>query len=207
MAGAVGQRTIEAMSVPGQSPFGGVTDEMRDRAVAHLTDLYARNLIGESELDSRLDKVLGARDRVELGRSLQGLARMAPAMLTPRAPGQATPAENVGAGLVNLSGLVTSFVGPAIVRTASKPGSRMWWEAGRALSLQVTFLALGLVLAVLSFVLGLNGLMFIAWAAWAGSTIWSSVRAFNGKPSTGAVEPFLLARPKLPDAGAHRITR
>lgn len=195
------------MSVPGQSPFIGITEEMRDRAIAHLNDLYARNVINEAELDSRLDKALGARDRVELGRSLQGLARMAPAMLTPRAPGQAAPAENVGAGLVNLSGLATSFVGPAIVKAAAKPGSRMWWEAGRALSLQVTFLALGLVLAVLGWVLGISGLTFLAWAAWAGATIWSSVRAFNGKPSTGGFEPYLLARPKLPDAGAPGITR
>ncbi|NHB83732.1 DUF1707 domain-containing protein [Tessaracoccus sp. HDW20] len=96
---------------------------MRDRAIAHLNDLYARNLINESELDRRLDKVLGARDRVELSRSLQGLARMAPVMLTPRAPGQPSPAENVGAGLVNLSGLMTSFVGPPSSRRPASPAA------------------------------------------------------------------------------------
>lgn len=191
---------MDIMSVPGQSPFG-ITEEMRDRAVSHLGDLYARNVIGEAEFNRRLDTVFAARDRVELGRSLQGLARMAPAMLRPTAPGQASPAENVGGGLVALSGLVTSFVGPAIVKAATKPGSRMWWEAGRSLSLQVTFLALGLTLALLSWITGIGGLAFLGWLAWAGGTTWASVRAFNGRSSTGALEPFLLARPTLPSSG------
>lgn len=188
------------MSVPGQHQFG-ITDDMRERAISHLSELYARNAIDESEFNRRLDTVFAARDRIELGRSLQGLARMAPAMLRPVAPGQASPAENVGGGLVALSGLATSFVGPAIVKAATKPGSRMWWEAGRALSLQVSFLALGVALAVLSWITGIGGLAVLGWLAWAGGTIWASVRAFNGRSSTGSLEPFLLARPKLPSSG------
>ncbi|AQP46955.1 hypothetical protein BW730_04885 [Tessaracoccus aquimaris] len=195
------------MSVPGQSPFNGVSDELRDRAVAHLSAMYGNGTINETELDRRLGLALGARDRIELGRSLAGLARMAPAVLTPKTPGGATPVENVGAGLVQLSGLATSFVGPAIVKAATKPGSRLWWEAGRAMSLQLTFLAIGLALTVLGWMFHVEALVFLAWAAWWGSTIWASVRAFNGKRSTGNVEPFLLARPKLPGSTTPGITR
>lgn len=171
---------------------------MRDRAVAHLQAMYANNSINEKELDRRLDLALGARDRVELNRSLAGLARLAPALLTPQAPGQATPAENVGAGLVHLSGLMASFIAPAILKATTRPGSRLWWEAGRAMSLQLTFLVMGLVAAMASWLLGLDFLGFAAWAVWAGGTIWASVRAFNGQKSTGAIEPMLLARPTAP---------
>lgn len=178
----------------------GVTEQMRDRAVAHLQAMYANNSINEKELDRRLDLALGARDRIELNRSMAGLARLAPVLLTPKAPGEATPAENVGAGLVHLSGLMTSFVGPAIVKTTTRPGSRLWWEAGRAMSLQLTFLVIGLVASVAGWLLGLDFLVFAAWAAWAGGTIWASVRAFNGQKSTGSLEPLLLARPATPPA-------
>lgn len=195
------------MSVPGQSPFSGVTDEMRDRAVTHLNHLVSSGALSDADWNRRVDLALGARDRVELGRALSGVARMAPAVLTPRAPGQATPVENVGGGLVNLSGLVSSFVGPAIVKTVTKPGSKIWWEAGRAMSLQLTFVAVALVASVLSWIFGIGQLMFLAWAAWAGATIWASVRAFNGKPSTGAFEPFLIARPQKPDAPTLGINR
>ena len=199
--------TLGCMTVPGQPSFSGITDEMRDRAISHLTDLYAKNLISEAELDRRLDRVLNAQDRAALGRSLQGLARIAPALLTPRAPGEATPAENVGSGLVTLSGLVTSFVGPAIVKASSRPGSRMWWQAARALSLQVTLLTIGIVLAVVSMISGVGSLMFLGWAIWVAATVWSTVRAFNGKSSTGMVEPFLIAKPQLPSAQGTRNTR
>ncbi len=192
------------MSVPGQSPLSGVTDQMRDRAVAHLQAMYANNSINERELDRRLDLALGARDRLELNRSLAGLARLAPVVLTPRAPGQASPVENVGSGLVHLSALVSSFIGPAIVKAATKPGSHLWWEAGRAMSLQLTFLVVGIVASVLSWITGLDFLMFLAWAAWAGSTIWASVRAFNGQKSTGRLEPALIARPQIPRPGITR---
>ncbi|NHB83731.1 hypothetical protein G7085_00800 [Tessaracoccus sp. HDW20] len=66
------------------------------------------------------------------------------------------------------------------------------------MSLQLTFLAIGVALTVVGWITGIGQLAFLAWAAWFGATIWASVRAFNGKPSTGVAEPFLLARPHLP---------
>ncbi|MDO5676648.1 MAG: DUF1707 domain-containing protein [Propionibacteriaceae bacterium] len=178
--------------------FPGVTDQQRDRAVNHLSACYAERSIDEAELDRRLDLALNARDRIELNRSLQGLARIAPAVLTPPRPGQPAPAENVAAGLTQLSGLFTWFVAPAVVKAASKPGSRVWWEASRALSLQLTAGAVAVAAFVLALVLGWDALLFFGWLAWFGGTIWASVRAFNGKSGTGQVEPFLLARPERP---------
>ncbi|HHT12348.1 MAG TPA: DUF1707 and DUF4870 domain-containing protein [Propionibacterium sp.] len=184
------------MSVHQQFP--GVSDQQRDRAVNHLQACYADNSIDETELDRRLDLALGARDRVELNRSLQGLARIAPAVLTRPRPGQPTPAENMGAGLTHLSGLFTWFIAPAVVKAASQPGSRIWWEASRALSLQLTagaVLAAGFVVAI---IFGSGTLLGLGWLAWFVGTIWSSVRAFNGKAGTGKVQPFLLAKPERP---------
>lgn len=184
------------MSVHQQFP--GVTDQQRDRAVDHIQACYANNSIDEAELDRRLDMALAARDRVELNRSLQGLARIAPAVLTPPRPGLPTPAENMAAGLTQLSGLFTWFLGPVIVKAVARPGSRVWWEASRALSLQLTAGAVGAVAFVASLLFGSGGLLFLAWLAWFGGTIWASVRAFNSQPGTGAAENFLLARPERP---------
>lgn len=178
--------------------FPGVSDQQRERAVGHLQACYANGSIAEDELDRRLDLALGARDRVELNRSLQGLARIAPAVLTSPRPGQPAPSENVGAGLTQLSGLFTWFLGPAIVKAASRPGSRVWWEASRALSLQLTAGAAAAAGLVLAIVLGAEGLLFLGWLAWFVGTIWASLRAFNGKSGTGKVQPFLLARPQPP---------
>ncbi|GAA4905625.1 hypothetical protein GCM10025789_26190 [Tessaracoccus lubricantis] len=178
--------------------FPGVTDQQRDRAVNHLQACYADRSIDEAELDRRLDLALNARDRVELNRSLVGLARIAPAVFVPQRPGQAAPAENVGAGLVHLSGLFTWFIAPAIVKSVARPGSHLWWEAGRALSFQLTAAVVAAAALVLGIVLGAEGFLFLAWLAWFGGTIWASVRAFNGQSGTGRLEPFMLARPNPP---------
>ncbi len=184
-----------------------ISDDQRERAIGHLQAQYASGTIGESELDRRLDLALNAHDRVQLNRSLQGLARIAPVMLRPTAPGQPSPAENVGGGLVQLSGLFTSFVGPVIVKASTRPGSALWWEASRALSLQLTALVAGVAALILSEILGLGGIMFIGWLAWLTATIWAGVRAFNGQPGTKPFEGLLLFRPKSADVRQLARTR
>lgn len=178
--------------------FPGVTDQQRDRAVNHLQACYADRSIDEAELDRRLDLALNARDRVELNRSLVGLARIAPTVLTRPRPGQPTPAENMGAGLTHLSGLFTWFIGPVVVKAASQPGSRIWWEASRALSLQLTAGAVAAAGLLLAIIFGSGGLLALGWLAWFVGTIWASVRAFNGKAGTGKAQAFLLAKPERP---------
>ncbi|MHA6511959.1 DUF1707 domain-containing protein [Tessaracoccus sp. Z1128] len=186
------------MSAFPQHPTTHVTEAARDRAVAHLQACYAQGQLDERELDRRLDQALGARDRAELNRSLAGLARIAPAPLRPAAPGQPSPVDNVGAGLVQLSGLFTSFVGPAVVKAVATPGSRVWWEAARALSLQVTMMVAGFAALVIGLVLGFEGLMGLVWLAWFAATLAATVRAFNGQSGTGRFERVLLAKPTAP---------
>lgn len=184
---------------PQQFVNGPLTEQQRERSIAHLQSLYANGTLSEAELDRRLGLAFAARDRMELNVALQGLARISPVALTRPAPGQPTGAENVAAGLVHLSGLFTSFLAPVIIRAVATPGSRVWWEASRAFSLQLTAFVVGAAAMILTAVLGLGGgLMGLGWLAWVGATIWAAVRAFNGQSGTGAAQPFLLARPQAP---------
>lgn len=199
---------METMTSHPMSPLTQVTDQQRDRAVAHLQACYAQGLLDEAQLDRRLDQALAARDRLELNRSLAGLGRIAPAPFRAPRPGEPAPAANVAAGLTHLSALFTSFVGPAVVKAVSAPGSRVWWEAARALSLQITMLVVGAVATVLGIVLGVGELVGLAWLAWFGFTIAAGVRAFNGRSGTGSAQRFLLARPQAPrgELGGPRYT-
>ena len=174
-----------------------VSDQQRDRAVDHLQACYANGSLDEVEFDRRLDAALGARDRAELNRSLQGLARVTPRPPLPqpiRRPGQPTSGENLGAGLTHLSGMFTWVFGPAVVKAVATPGSRMWWEASRALSFQLTVGLLGLAAFGAAVVLGFEGLLLLGWMGWFFGTIITSLRAFNGKSGTGGLDRFLVMR-------------
>ena len=186
------------MSAYPQYPNNHLSEAARDRAVAHLQACYATGQLNEADLDRRLDQALRARDRAELNRALVGLARIAPAPLRAPAPGLPSPADNVGAGMAHLSGLFTSFVGPAVIKAVATPGSRVWWEAARALSLQVTLIVAGFAAMVASVVLGLSELMGLVWLVWFAATLTASVRAFNGQSGTGRFERVLVARPQAP---------
>jgi hypothetical protein len=186
------------MSAYSQYPNTHLSEAARDRAVAHLQACYASGQLNEADLDRRLDQALGARDRAELNRALVGLARIAPAPLRAPAPGLPSPADNVGAGMAHLSGLFTSFVGPAVIKAVATPGSRLWWESARALSLQVTMIVAGFAAMVASVVLGLTDFMGLVWLVWFAATLTASVRAFNGQSGTGRFERVLLARPQAP---------
>lgn len=179
-------------------PLPHVTDQQRDRAVAHLQACYAQGILDEAALDRRLGQALAARDRAELNRSVAGLARITPAPFRRSRPGEPAPLANVASGLTHLSGLFTSFVGPAAVKAVATPGSRVWWEASRALSLQLTMLAVGAAALVLGIVVGWGEFVGVAWVAWLVVTILAGVRAFDGKSGTGRAERFLLARPAAP---------
>ena len=183
------------MSTTGHTFSNPVTDEQRDRAIAHLQAAYANGTLNESEFERRLDAAFGARDRVELNRTLLGLARIAPQAFLPARPGQPAPADNAAAGLTHLAGLFTGPIVPAVVRAVATPGSRTSVEAGRALSFQVTALVIGLVSFVVGgLILESGGLMFLAWALWFFGTITAGVRAFNGKSSLGVFERFTLIK-------------
>ena len=103
------------MSLPYQPP-NVISDDQRERAVNHLQAQYANGTIGEAELDRRLDLALNAHDRVQLNRSLLGLARIAPAMLRPTAPGHRPGAVKVARISCSAAAL-------------SEPASPMWETA------------------------------------------------------------------------------
>ncbi len=187
------------MSAYPQYPNNHLSEAARDRAVAHLQACYATGQLNEADLDRRLDQALRARDRAELNRALVGLARIAPAPLRAPAPGLPSPADNVGAGMAHLSGLFTSFVGPAVIKAVATPGSRVWWEAARALSLQVTMIVAGFAAMVVGLVLGLSRASW-GWCGWCGSPLRSprASEPSTGSQGTGRFERVLLARPQAP---------
>ena len=183
------------MSITGHSHLPGITDEQRDRAIAHLQACYANGSLDEEAFHRRLDGAFAARDRVELNRTLMGLARIAPAAVLPARPGQPAPADHAAAGLTHLAGVVAGPIVPAIVRAVATPGGRLSTEAGRALSFQVTALVIGLAsFFVGAIVLDTGVFLALAWALWFFGTIAASVRAFNGKSSLGALERFTLLK-------------
>lgn len=176
-----------------------ITDLQRDRAVDYLQQAYAKGVLDETAFEDRLARALTAVTRAELNSSLRGIARIpqtglaiAPTALPPVPAG----VQNVGAGMVHLLGIPTGFVGPAIVKAISPRGSRVWLEAGRAMSWQIFSLLAFIAIIVGSLLLGLEMPIFIAWLAWLGASAVFAVRAFNGQPSTGALGELLPFRPK-----------
>lgn len=184
-----------------------VSDQQRDRAVDYLQQAYAAGGMEEEFFEERLGQALTAETRGELNRSLRGVARVAAPALARRPP-VARPhsvenaqdrAQNVGAGLVHLSGLPTIFIGPAIVKAVATPGSRLWWEAGRAMSYQLTSMILGVSMIMLSLITGVGeGIVFSAYVLYVVLALVFSARAFNGQASTGRLAPFLPFRPEDP---------
>lgn len=186
-----------------------VTDAQRDLAIQQLSRSYGEGSIDEAELDRRLEMALRARNRSELNQSLAGLVRVRtggvalppmPARL-PR-PGlepAGTSSENVGAGLVHLSGFFGFFLVPAIVKAASVRGSRVWWEASRALGLQLSTLVYGTLVFAAAVLLPFSGLWWTIFSAgcvaWFLLTIVGSARAFSGQRSFEGLERFMVVKP------------
>lgn len=186
-----------------------VTDAQRDLAVKQLSRSYGEGAIDEAELDRRLELALGARTRVELNHSLAGLVRIRPAgmEIQPRSyTGSREPVgtqnENIGAGLVHLSGFAGFFLVPAVVKAVSQPGSRVWWEASRAMGFQLSTLVYGAATLAAAITLPGAGLWWtvfgLGWIAWFVLTIIGSARAFSGQSSFPQLERYMVAKPRLP---------
>lgn len=178
-----------------------VTDLQRDRAIDYLQQAYATGALAPEDFETRLGIALTATTRADLNSSLKGLARIAPNLQPlPAAPLARVPVPdsvtNVGAGFTHLSGLFTNFVGPAVVKAASTPGSRTWLEASRALAFQLTGLIAFFVTLGFTVVFHTGAPMFFGWLAWLVGTILLSVRAFNGQDSTAKIERFLPIKPE-----------
>lgn len=186
-----------------------VTDAQRDTAVKQLSRSYGEGAIDEAELDRRLGLALGARTRADLNQSLAGLVRIRPAgtELQPRIhTGSREPAgtqnENLGSGLVHLSGLAGFFLVPAMVKAVSQPGSRVWWEASRAMGFQLSTLVYGAATLAAAMILPGGGfwwtLFGLGWVAWFVLTLVGSAKAFSGQQSFPQLERYMVVKPKHP---------
>lgn len=179
-----------------------ITDQQRERAVDYLQQAYAQGALDEVTFDERLAQALTARTRGELNMSLRGIARIA-GTSTALAPAPvALPVvpdrvQNVAAGFVHLLGIPTGFIGPAIVKALAPQGSRLWWEAGRAMSWQITSLLLAVAVIASSLLLGLELPILLGWLAWLATSAVFAVRAFNGQDSSGALGRVLPFRPRI----------
>ena len=194
------------MSFPDQMPASQITEIQRDRAVEYLQHAFATGVIDTDGFEDRVATALTASTRMELNSSLRGIARVADSSnhlgTAPMARSQAaSSAENLGAGFTHLSGFIFPFfLGPVIVKAVARPGSRLWLEAGRALSFQLTAVTMALVLAVIMGFLGIGGSLFVLGiVGWLIATTLFAVRAFQGLNSTAAVERLLPFKPATTD--------
>ncbi len=153
-----------------------------------LQAAFADGRIDHAELDRRIGGALDAKDRADLSYALRGLSlagRTAPAPASRAVgrgpafgvavPGPApTPDERTWALIAHWSGIVTLFVGPALIAMTKGKRSRfVRAQAFEAANFHLAFLAaiigLGLVTAV---TFGLAGLLFgplaMAWLLLAG---------------------------------------
>lgn len=176
-----------------------VTDVQRDRAVEYLQQAFATGAIDADVFEDRLATALTSSTRSELNSSLRGIARVAshPATAPFARPQVVNSAENIGAGFTHLSGFIFPFfLGPVIVKAVAKPGSRLWLEAGRALSFQLTAITTALVLMTVMAILGVGStLFFLGIVGWLISTTLLAVRAFQGLNSTSGIERLLPFKP------------
>ncbi|MEO7588916.1 MAG: DUF1707 and DUF4870 domain-containing protein [Arachnia sp.] len=181
-----------------------VTDVQRDRAVEYLQQAYATGAIDPDTFEDRLATALTSSTRAELNSSLRGIARVASQgqFAAPMVrPPVLNSAENVGAGFTHLSGFIFPFfLGPVIVKAVARPGSRLWLEAGRALSFQLTAITTALILGTVLTVLNIGGpLFFLGVIGWLITTTLLAVRAFQGLNSTAAIEKLLPFKPPRED--------
>ncbi len=187
-------------------PGNHVTDVQRDRAVDYLQQAYATGVIDSESFEERVATALTASTRVELNSSLRGIARVLDTSnqtaLAPTArPAVVDGAQNVGAGFTHLSGYIFPFfLGPVIVKAVARPGSRLWLEAGRALSFQLTAISVAIVLATLMGIFNFGGnLFFFGVIGWLVTTTILAIRAFQGQNSTAGIERLMPFKPPRED--------
>jgi uncharacterized Tic20 family protein len=167
-----------------------VTSQQRDQAEHYLQTAYADGRLGEAEFDRRIGQVIQASSRKELNDAFYGLVDVPSG---PRPGGLANSSRNhlaqqsnqgtAGGAVAHVSGLVTSFVGPAVGYAMSPQGSPARRESAKAFNFQLISIA-SLVIAEIIH-LGLPGLMnFIIGLmtiAWVTLTIVGAVKAGRGE--------------------------
>ncbi|HZC27133.1 MAG TPA: DUF1707 and DUF4870 domain-containing protein [Actinopolymorphaceae bacterium] len=164
------------------SPSGAlrISDAEREQAVEMLQSAYAEGRIDNGELDTRMGRVLRALDRADLSTALRGLP-LPPSIAAPagarvaRAPATAPAAdERTWAMLAHWSGIVTLFVGPALIALTKGRSSRyVRTQAWEAANFNVAFLGALLVVGIATGItFGIASVLFpvltLAWLLLAG---------------------------------------
>jgi len=133
----------------------------RERAVGMLQDAFSEGRIDKAELDQRIEVALGAKTRADLAAALRGLPLGSTFGPFPEPTLQPRPAASVVVTSLDRSwgmighwlGIVTSFIGPAIV-LAMKGRTSLYIrrQALEAVNFQLTvggaYAAIGIVTAV-----------------------------------------------------------
>ncbi len=167
-----------------------VTSQQRDQAEQYLQTAYADGRLGEAEFDRRIGQVIQASSRKELNDAFYGLVDVPSG---PRTGGLANASRShlaqqpnqgtAGGAVAHVSGLVTSFVGPALGYAMSPQGSSARRESAKAFNFQLIsisslviaeILRLGLPAGLMNFIIGV---MFIGWVT---LTIVGAVKAGRG---------------------------
>ncbi len=181
-----------------------VTPAQREEAVRFLQDAYATERLSTEDFEERIERALLAETRPQLNQSLRGVAPVVVEQgrreVVPYAyPPVVDTSQHFLAGVTHLTPMVLSVFGPLLVKSATRPGSRVWWEAGRALSFQLTMALVTLLIMVGVLISGTaEWLLFTDIALWGVGTVTLAIRAFMGLNSTSPIRKVLLFQPKRP---------
>lgn len=181
-----------------------VSHDERERAVAMLQDAFSEGRIDNTELDQRIEQALAAVTRADLSSALRGLmpstsgsasvsasVRPAQAPRTTAATAAATSLERSWAMVAHWLGLVSSFVGPAIVAAVKGQSRYIREQALEAVNFQLTFLGASVALALVTGVtFGIAGVFFpLLGMAW---LVLGGVAGLLAAGGNGFRYPFIL---------------
>lgn len=167
-----------------------ITAAQRDRSERYLQDCYAQGRLSKDEFESRIAKVLVARNRRELNAAFEGFVRV------PLAE-QAVGLHPVYRPLVNQdrdgeagrwmgavahwSGPFTWIIGPALMYAVSRRGSYARDEAAKAFNTQIGVAAVWIALTIVTHIFGFGWLVSVWWVIAAVVAVVSGIRARDGE--------------------------
>lgn len=220
----------DPFNLPQDSAGLPVTPEQRQRVQDYLIAARDQGLIGQGELDGRLAAALIARNRGELDQTYadiqlntapntqqhvdygyqnagSGYTYQAPYPVQTNFP---SPTQGMGAArAAHFLGLITSFIGPAVIYVMSQKGTFANREAARAFNFQLTMFVGFVIAGLLEDFIGLGivggviGMMWLIGTLVGGFTVGSEngklvdkftvLKVLNdGKPT----EPYQIEVPK-----------
>ncbi|MFT8394690.1 DUF1707 and DUF4870 domain-containing protein [Propionibacterium sp.] len=167
-----------------------ITPAQRDRSVRYLQDCYAQGRLSKEDFDSRISKVLSARNRRELNAAFEGFVRVPLAEQAVGVHPVYRPLVNqdrdgeVGrwmGAVAHWSGPVTWIIGPTLMYSVARRGSYARAEAAKAFNTQIGVAAVWIALSIVGHVLGLGWLVWTWWVIAAVVAVISGIHARDGE--------------------------